>query len=210
MPLFKKKDDVQQLDAESQSVLAATEGTGQAPLETYKVVYKGGHPDYPKSKVAEIRFLIFSDRFEFIPTNTSKWWSPLSIPYDRVIDLQITDRQVSTVEGLLGGLDSRQLNQKNNIHIIYESGGDPIVLRWEMLSGFSVMGQAKKCLELEDRLNNLGIRKKFKSADSAATIGGYVGPDPMDQLKKLGELRAAGLLTQEEFDKKKVDLLERM
>lgn len=35
-------------------------------------------------------------------------------------------------------------------------------------------------------------------------------PDPMDQLRKLGELRDAGVLTPEEFDAKKADLLARM
>ncbi len=35
-------------------------------------------------------------------------------------------------------------------------------------------------------------------------------PDPMDQLRKLGELRDAGVLTPEEFDSKKADLLARM
>ena len=51
------------------------QGSVVAALETYKVVYRGGHPDYPKSKVAEILFHIHSDRFEFVPTNTSRWWA---------------------------------------------------------------------------------------------------------------------------------------
>lgn len=37
-----------------------------------------------------------------------------------------------------------------------------------------------------------------------------VVPDPMEQLKKLGELRDAGLLTPEEFDSKKAQILARM
>jgi hypothetical protein len=35
-------------------------------------------------------------------------------------------------------------------------------------------------------------------------------PDPLDQLKKLGELRDAGILTPEEFDAKKADVLSRL
>jgi hypothetical protein len=35
-------------------------------------------------------------------------------------------------------------------------------------------------------------------------------PDVMDQLKKLGELRDAGVLTSEEFEAKKADLLARL
>ncbi len=37
-----------------------------------------------------------------------------------------------------------------------------------------------------------------------------VAPDPLDQLKKLAELRDAGVLTAAEFDAKKADLLSRM
>jgi hypothetical protein len=35
-------------------------------------------------------------------------------------------------------------------------------------------------------------------------------PDPIEQLKKLGELRDAGLLTEQEFEKKKTELLDRL
>lgn len=35
-------------------------------------------------------------------------------------------------------------------------------------------------------------------------------PDPMDKLKKLGELKDSGILTQEEFDTKKAQVLESM
>jgi hypothetical protein len=34
--------------------------------------------------------------------------------------------------------------------------------------------------------------------------------DPMDQLRKLGELRDAGVLTNEEFESKKTDILSRL
>lgn len=37
-----------------------------------------------------------------------------------------------------------------------------------------------------------------------------VSADPMEQLKKLGELRAAGVVSDEEFEAKKADLLGRM
>jgi hypothetical protein len=35
-------------------------------------------------------------------------------------------------------------------------------------------------------------------------------PDPIEQLRKLGELRDAGILTEEEFSAKKTDILSRM
>lgn len=47
-------------------------------------------------------------------------------------------------------------------------------------------------------------------ATSASAPAAASGPDVMEQLKKLGELRDAGVLTPEEFDAKKADLLSRL
>ena len=47
-----------------------------------------------------------------------------------------------------------------------------------------------------------------KAPESAASVAPTV--DPMEQIRKLGELRDAGVLTPEEFDQKKRELLERI
>ena len=181
-------------------------------IESYGVVYKGGHPEYPKAKVGKIEFKVFEDRFEFLPTmGTKKWFKGLTIPYNSVLDLQIVQRQVGTVEGILGGLDSRQLNQPNNIHISYESdSGDKMLLRLEMLSGITVMGQAKKCQEFEDRLRAHHVREKFRCVqDEEATQAKMAGDIPA-QIEKLAALRDKGIISQQEFDTKKTDLLSKM
>lgn len=111
-------------------------------VEEYSVRYLGGHPAYAKSKIGKITFQLFDDRFEFHPTiGTKDWFDALTIPYSDTHDLEIVQRQLGTVAGLLGGLDSRQLNQANNIHIQYDdSDGTNILIRLEMLTGFTVMG----------------------------------------------------------------------
>src|ERR1035441_11516 len=101
----------------------------ETPIETYKVTYKGGHPAYPKAKAGGILFKVFSDRFELQPTLATKWFSPMVIPYSKVSDLTIVQRQVGTAEGILGGLNSRQLNQANNIHIVFSLDGQDVTLR---------------------------------------------------------------------------------
>jgi hypothetical protein len=177
-------------------------------LESYKVVYRGGHPDYPKPKVSGLNFGLYPDRFEVQPTKAAKkWFHGLRIPYDQVSDVQIVARQVSSVEGMLGGLNSRQLNQDNNIHITYDEGGRQLVLRLEMLTGVTVMGQAKKCREFEDRLRNLGIHDQF--IKPLSTTAGAASDLP-GQIAKLAELRDQGVLTEEEFQAKKAELLSRM
>jgi hypothetical protein len=56
------------------------------------------------------------------------------------------------------------------------------------------------------------VKAAMSSADS--TTGSVVSiptqPDVMEQLRKLGDLRAAGVLTDEEFSAKKADLLGRL
>lgn len=180
-------------------------------IVSYGVVYKGGHPDYPKEKIGKIEFKVFKDRFELLPTmGTRKWFQGLIIPYTRVLDLQIVQRQLGTVEGILGGLNSRQLNQANNIHITYENEqGQEVLLRLEMLSGITVMGQATKCLELEDRLRVNGVRDKFKQRPTESA-GNVPEDDIPSQIEKLAGLRNKGILSEEEFETKKADLLSRM
>lgn len=189
---------------------AADQGAGPAELETYKVVYKGGHPDLPKAKVGEIRMVLTAEEFQFNPTIGSKsFWQPMQIPYRSVTDLAIVARQVSTAESLLGGLDSRQLNQDNNIHLSFVDGaGNRQLLRFEMLSGVTVMGQAKKCREFTDRLRNLGISDKFQQA--ATPRAAAAAADIPAQIAQLAALRDQGILSAAEFDTKKADLLSRM
>lgn len=130
-------------------------------LASYKVTYKGGIAGLPKPKIGEIRLEIHADRFEMLPSSTTKkWWEPLTLPYDTITDVQIVDRSVSTFEALAGGLNSRQLNQKNVIEILY---GSDQLLRLEMLSSVTVMGQAKKCIEFMDLLRAHKVRSQFRA-----------------------------------------------
>ncbi len=74
-----------------------------------------------------------------------------------------------------------------------------------MITGVTVMGQARKATEFEDRLRATGIRDKFAQAAVPAAGGGIA-----EQIGKLGELHAAGVLTDEEFAAKKTELLSRI
>ena len=50
-----------------------------------------------------------------------------------------------------------------------------------------------------------GFRDRVGDAVKAAPAA-----DPLDQIEKLGKLRDSGLVTQEEFEAKKADLLARL
>jgi hypothetical protein len=82
----------------------------------------------------------------------------------------------------------------------------------------SAMGNEKKIKnlnkedgkEMTDLLRNrtFGAQQVAPVADSAQA--GQPAPDIPDQIRKLGELRDAGVLTEEEFEAKKNELLSRM
>ena len=187
----------------------ATSNCDATPIETYQVVYKGGLREYPKQKAGAIKFLLMVDKFQLLPTiGTKSWFSELRIPYSKVVAVQLAQRTVSTFEGILGGLDSRQLNQANNIHLTFRGvTGEELVIRLEMVSGITVMGQASKCLEFMDRLKSHKILDQFEVARAKPSQGGANIPE---QIEKLAELVAKGILTVEEFNLKKSELLARM
>jgi hypothetical protein len=189
----------------------ARDGTS-APV--FQVAYKGGHPDYPKAKPGFITCKVCADAIELSPTkwtSTKKWFKGLRIPFAQIAGLEVVERQLGGFEVILGGLNSRQLNQRNNIHVAYRlDDGTHIVLRLEMLSGWSVWGQARKCRELIDWMQMHGIFDRFQAKANASSSEGHSMDDIPTQIKKLAALHEEGIVTGDEFSKKKADLLSRM
>lgn len=186
-------------------------------LQRYEVTYHGGHPDYPMNKeIKKYPYIIMDvmpDRFSFLPKEASKgWFSGFDILYSQVSSIDIVERTISTVESLLGsGSDNTDLRQKNVIEITYtDDSGDIFVLRNEMLTGFTVMGQARVCKEMMDLLRTNKILKLFgsdKPAEAITPVQPVTTVDVVEELKKFKELLDMGVITQEDFDLKKKQLL---
>ena len=144
---------------------------------------------------------------------TRDWFRGLTLLYADVVNVGIVQRQVSTFEAIVGGVDSRQFNQANNIHITFVNElGNRIVLRLEMLTGFTVMGQAAKCSELEDRLLNFNIRAKFQvpMENSNPNVELPKVDTIIGSIESLAVLRDKGVISEQEFFQKKNDLLSRI
>jgi hypothetical protein len=80
-----------------------------------------------------------------------------------------------------------------------------------MLTGVTVMGQAKKCQEFEDRLQTHQIRERFGAVASGSPLTQETqqaaGQSTADELEKLASLRQQGILTDEEFQAQKRKVL---
>lgn len=178
----------------------------------YEVIYLGGLPEYPKAKHGgAIGLNVMPDCFAFRKTETTKdWFEDFDLPYSDITNLTIEKRSISNTEMLLGAGSEQQT--ENNICITFNRDNLELVLRVEMLTGISIYGQATKCKELLDVLRQNGILNQFKkeviSAPDVANSPSQ--PDALEQIKKLSELKDAGVITEEEFNAKKAELLSKI
>ena len=182
-------------------------------IQWYEVLYEGGLPYIDPKMVGAskgaIGMNIMPDSFYFKPTYSSKgWFADLEIPYDDIKKFELIKRSVSNAEMLLSSnaASAAALATLNTMAITYiDNNGEEIYLKMEMLSGLSVQGQAKKCEAMMDilrinkilpRLNKEPENNRQLSAISAA-----------DEIKKFKALLDDGIISQEEFDLKKKQLL---
>lgn len=203
-------EQIKKHNEETKRLKEAMEGA----IIRYGVTYKGGLAEYPKIKVGEeIGLNIMEDCFYLKPTIVSvKWFKEMSIPYDKIKKLEIVERKVSNAEWLLSSSDSdmKSMEQKNTIEISYvDSEGKNQLIRLEMLTGVSIYGQAKKCVEFMDVLRQNGILDKFTPEENKSNVGGSE-VDILGQIEKLASLKEKGILSEEEFAQKKTALLEKL
>lgn len=214
-----KNEMVKAVNESKESMKAYKEETNalKAPLEgayiRYEVTYVGGLEDIPKRKAGAIGMNVMPDKFAFRVTITTKdWFYDFDIPYERVLDVNIEKRTISTTEILLGGSDSANQEQENVIAIEYKDEvGVTQTLRVEMLTGTTIFNQAAKCKEFISLLKKYDLYDKLKkNSVGIQQVQITQQVDVVEQLEKLAKLKDAGVLSEEEFNKKKAELLERM
>lgn len=200
----------------------------EGAIMRYGVTYKGGLAKYPKQQSGEIGLNVMEECFYLKPTiGTNDWFEEMAIPYAKIKSLEIVERKISNTEWLLSSSDSdmKAMEQKNNIEIEYEDvDGNEQFIRLEMLTGISIYGQAKKCVEFMDVLRQNGILKKFAGNRNAAQnmqgqqmSGMQAGETQaangdviLEQIEKLAGLKEKGILSEEEYQQKKSELLAKL
>ena len=184
----------------------------EGAIQRYEVIYKGGLLKYQnvKKTTGSFGLNIMNDGIMLKTGYTSKeWFEDLFIEYDRIKKIVIVESTISNAEWLLSSSssDMKAMEQKNNIEITYEDGCE-VVLRLEMLTGTSIYGQAGKCREMIDVLRQNGLLDKLKKESTASA--NVNDNNALAQIEKLGELLKSGILTEDEFNQKKKELLSRM
>lgn len=201
--------------AEQKAATDAAKAPIDGSLMRYHVIYLGGFPKKPNKKSDPLSFglNIMEDCFIFKPeyATITSWYGDeiFTIPYDKVVKFEIIKRQVSTTEALMSSNgDTKSLEQENNIQITYvDDNGSQKMTRVEMLTGVTVYGQAEKCRELLDLLREHNILDKLNKSESAPANSGN---DTLAQLEKLADLKSKGIISEDEFNSKKAELLAKM
>lgn len=201
--LKKGAESMGQYKEETEALKAPVEGA----IIRYEVTYNGGLPQYPKEKAGAIGLNIMPDSFILKKTiGTKDWFEDFEITYDSIQSFEITKRQAGNWEMMLSSdsASARATEVDNVLAITYlDENGTEILLRLEMLSGFSVYNQAKKCQEMLDVLRQNKILNRLNKKASAEKSA----VSSADELKKYKELLDLGIISQEEFDAKKKQLL---
>ena len=181
----------------------------EGAIERYEFTYIGGLPDIPKAKSGAWGMNIMPDKFSFRVTRTTKdWLYDLDIPYSDISDIRIEKRTISNAEMFLGAGNDANQQQENVIVLEYtDKEGKKATLRVEMLTGVTIFNQVAKCKELMDLLRRNDILDKIKKGEGGAQP---VADDIPAQLEKLAKLKEAGILTEDEFNAKKAELLAKM
>ena len=185
--------------------------TEENAVKSYQTMYLGGHPENPKKVAGIVDVQLLDNCFLFKHRVAEKYLKTFEIPYSSVTDFAVVDRTLTTGNILFGGKDAYKLQQANNVHITYDDqNGNSLTVRFEMISGVTVTGQAKVCLEMVDYLKANGIYAQFNLSSANQPAPAATNDNVLEQIEKLAQLKNDGILSEEEFQAKKAQLLEKL
>jgi len=189
-------------------------------ISNYKVMYISGHRDYPadpKFLKTHITLNVYENRLEFEPKD---WFPGLTINFDTIQDVTLTKRDISGLDVLAVGILAVATKVLNNINIKYtDDNGNTLILIFEMISGGTIWGTAKKCKELlsyipinqapqinqTPQINEVSEQKPKNEKPTNNDFDSII-----ETIEKLSELKDKGILTEEEFKSKKEELLKKL
>ena len=170
----------------------------QVLLRIYRVNYISGLPQFTKL-MRKVFMRLYKSGLLFCGKNFPNLW----IPYDSVVDFELTTGYGS-VWSYAGAADA--LNKKM-VNIIYHAtNNEKMLIRFEMaVSTFSPRVNYRACKELVSFMQQNGFFDKFVPAVTVNSSS-----DIFAQIEKLAGLHKSGALTDEEFQRKKSELLKRL
>jgi hypothetical protein len=160
--------------------------------------YRGGVTGHPKAATFYGMAVVLDKSFAFYDKQMTA-----KIPYANILEVKLENFQVGAVRGILAaGAVALQLQQTQNILSIRyrDEKGVERDAKFQINGSMTIPGEAARAREF---LNYLLEFKGDFSANSTTS-------DPMVKLEKLKALKDRGVISDAEFQAKKIKLLEQM
>jgi hypothetical protein len=177
-----------------EDIAAKMEAAGK-PGATFRATYIGGHGAYPKPKA--VKLLTYSDRLE-VPELR------LTIPYNKLQNVQsMTEEKLKASRIFLVGLFAFAWKKRKDYLVITFT--DEIDV--EQNPVFDVAGISA----IQPLLYQQMVKAKTLEPVMPQTVSQPVASaDPMEKLAKLKSMLEADLITEEEYNAKKAEILAEM
>ena len=165
-------------------------------LRSYKVIYISGFSTMP-NLIRGIYLSLYAEGFLVHGYGFSTLW----IPYNSVVDFEL-----STGSGDVRRLTRYDASKEKMINISYlNADQQKLVLKLEMSDAVYIFKNFAKATELVSLMRHYKIFDKFSSYQPSG-----LPADIITQIEKLAELNKSGILTDEEFQSKKTELLKKI
>ncbi|MDO9577365.1 MAG: hypothetical protein Q7J16_05730 [Candidatus Cloacimonadales bacterium] len=161
--------------------------------------YRGGLKGYPNlSKKSGFAFVL-NKSFCYYDSDFN-----CKIDYENILKIELHKFQPSGLRSFLAsGSVGRQLQEvKNNIAFyLVDDDGDERIVKFQIHGALTIFGEGIKATEFLNHL--LDFKNQFKIVENK-------NYDPKESLKKLLELKQLGLISDEDYNKKKNQILNNM
>ena len=164
----------------------------------WKVIYMGGIPGFP-GILGKTRLCLYKEGFSLSSDKLGKH----VFPYNRLISWDVIKERSSYASA-----NSNAFFKPRHIRIEYiDQNRQKNIILLEMVQSIFLPTNAKICQEMLLLMKNHGIFNKFCPSQF---IGTTVNSNIYAQIEQLSKLHQSGALTDEEFQKKKEELLKRI
>ena len=167
-------------------------------LGTFPVSYVSGGLNVKKHSKWTMK--LTQDAFVFAGIDPSRAY----IPHEHIISFEVKPRSlvtnsvITTIQGYKTVLDFTFIGNTEQLEIV----------RFQVFAGIGTgFKENQMCEQLVHIMKANGIFDKFKKTNATTTP---VQDDILGQIEKLAELHKAGILTDEEFQTKKAELLKKI
>jgi hypothetical protein len=201
---------VQSAPAKTQDMTHKIEAAKKAAVAVHTVRYERGLPNYP-SGVMNLVLILGSEGFLIAEPSSSANFV-LEIPHNRMLDISPAEMELGTLGRLFFEVKSNEQLEKTSFNLAFTEGdGQDRLVRFAMSDGWGDATKARYVAQLVEKA--YPYRKLFKSSAQPA-VPVAAEPDKEQQvfakLEKLGDLHKKGIINEEEFQKKKAELLAQL